>query len=164
MSAEILLILLFVIDIKFSLLVELIIEFVVEEIIVKFIMLKLVILIEFIKDEKGQNGKRIFDLTLINEDVHRPPRLWIEWGSLQYLGYLASCTQNFTKFNSSGQPVRAVLNCQFVVLGSGDWNYEQFLNDAVLEGVKGVENASLQPPPKIRKRNRAAANQTRKIA
>ena len=45
-----------------------------------------------------------------------------------------------------------------------DWNYEQFLNDAVLEGVKGVENASLQPPPKIRKRNRAAANQTRKTA
>lgn len=58
--------------------------------------------------------RRIFDLTLVNEDVHRPPRLWIEWGSLQYLGYLASCTQNFTKFNSSGQPVRAVLNCQFV--------------------------------------------------
>lgn len=45
-----------------------------------------------------------------------------------------------------------------------DWNYEQFLNDAVLEGVKGVENASLQPPTKIRKRSRAAANQTRKTA
>ena len=45
-----------------------------------------------------------------------------------------------------------------------DWNYEQFLNDAILEGVKGVENASLQPPPKIRKQSRAAANQTRKTA
>ena len=45
-----------------------------------------------------------------------------------------------------------------------DWNYEQFLNDAILEGVKGVENASLQPSPKIRKQSRAAANQTRKTA
>lgn len=45
-----------------------------------------------------------------------------------------------------------------------DWNYEQFLNEAILEGVKGVENASLQPPPKIRKQSRAAANQTRKTA
>ena len=45
-----------------------------------------------------------------------------------------------------------------------DWNYEQFLNEAILEGVNGVENASLQPPPKIRKQSRAAANQTRKTA
>ena len=45
-----------------------------------------------------------------------------------------------------------------------DWNYEQFLNDAVLEGVKGVENASLQPPTKIRKRSRAATSQAQKTA
>lgn len=57
--------------------------------------------------------KKIYDLTLIAEDVHAPPKLLLIWGSLSFEGYLVSCTQNFTRFDEKGFPVRALLDCEF---------------------------------------------------
>lgn len=57
---------------------------------------------------------QIFALMETEESVHRPPRLLVEWASLQFTGYLASCEQQFLKFDESGAPVRATLKCQFI--------------------------------------------------
>ena len=58
--------------------------------------------------------KKVFALTGIESSVHRPPELKVEWGSLQFKGFLASCVQRFVKFVESGKPVRAILQCQFI--------------------------------------------------
>ena len=57
---------------------------------------------------------KIYNLTRIDPDVHRPPLLKIKWGSLQFKGYLSSCRQNFLKFDEKGRPVRARLDCTFI--------------------------------------------------
>ena len=57
---------------------------------------------------------KIFQLMKTESSVHRPPRLLVEWSSLQFTGFLASCTQQFLKFDESGTPVRAMLKCQFI--------------------------------------------------
>lgn len=56
----------------------------------------------------------VYDLMRVNADVHRPPKLRVEWASLQFTGFLASCEQTFTKFDEGGRPVRAVLQCEFL--------------------------------------------------
>ena len=56
----------------------------------------------------------IYDLTYVDADAHRPPLLRVKWGSLQFRGYLSSCKQNFLKFDESGRPVRARLDCEFL--------------------------------------------------
>ena len=58
--------------------------------------------------------KKIFELTGLEAKVHRPPELKIEWSSLQFKGFLVSCVQRFVKFDEKGQPVRAILQCQFM--------------------------------------------------
>ena len=57
---------------------------------------------------------KIYDLMSIDATTHVPPLLRIEWGSLQFIGHLVSCSQKFTKFNESGAPVRAFLSVRFV--------------------------------------------------
>lgn len=71
----------------------------------------------------------IYELTYIDPDVHRPPLLLVSWGSLQFEGYLSRCRQSFLKFDESGRPVRARLDCTFIervdlerVLGSNPFN------------------------------------------
>ena len=58
--------------------------------------------------------KKVYGLMEILASVHRPPLLLVMWGSLQFKGFLASCSQRFTRFDAKGQPVRAILNCRFV--------------------------------------------------
>ena len=58
--------------------------------------------------------KKVYDLLEVEPSVHRPPRVKVEWASLQFQGYLASCQQQFLKFDEKGQPVRAKLICQFI--------------------------------------------------
>ena len=57
---------------------------------------------------------KIYDLTYVDPNVHRPPLLRIKWGSLQFRGYLSACKQNFLKFDEKGRPVRARLDCTFL--------------------------------------------------
>ncbi len=56
---------------------------------------------------------KIFDLMLIDASTHTPPILKLEWASLQFKGYMVQCKQTFTKFNETGAPVRATLDCVF---------------------------------------------------
>ena len=58
--------------------------------------------------------KQVYELMEVEPSVHRPPRVKVEWASLQFTGYLASCQQQFLKFDEKGQPVRAKLICQFI--------------------------------------------------
>lgn len=56
---------------------------------------------------------KIYDLMIIDSSKHVPPLLKLEWSSLQFKGHLISCSQNFTKFNEGGTPVRARLEVEF---------------------------------------------------
>ncbi len=59
---------------------------------------------------------KIFELTQINRELHRPPHCQVWWGRVQLItGPLTSLTQNFTRFLPDGTPVRAKLNCTFTV-------------------------------------------------
>ena len=50
---------------------------------------------------------------IIDPSKHVPPLLEIQWSSLQFTGYLVSCTQKFLKFNEQGTPLRATLDVEF---------------------------------------------------
>ena len=56
----------------------------------------------------------IYNLMIIDDDLHHPPEVYLEWSSLQFEGYLVSCSQNFIKFSESGTPVRAWVQCTFI--------------------------------------------------
>ena len=56
---------------------------------------------------------KIYNLSRVNSDLHRPPLLKIEWSTLQFEGFLTSVSVQYTKFVESGTPVRAVMNCEF---------------------------------------------------
>ncbi|NEP00800.1 MAG: LysM peptidoglycan-binding domain-containing protein [Symploca sp. SIO2E9] len=58
---------------------------------------------------------KIFELTLIDSDLKRPPVCELWWGAFNQIfkGYLGQLTQRFTMFTSNGMPVRATLNCTF---------------------------------------------------
>lgn len=58
--------------------------------------------------------RKVTDLASVDSNLHRPPELKVEWASLQFKGFLAQCTQRFTRFDESGKPVRAILSCTFI--------------------------------------------------
>ncbi len=57
--------------------------------------------------------QKIYDLMRFDEDIHAVAALKLEWSSLYFVGYLSQCQVTFTKFNESGTPVRATMDCQF---------------------------------------------------
>lgn len=57
--------------------------------------------------------KKIYDLMRIEPSIHAPALVKIEWSSLQFVGHLVDCRQEFIKFNERGLPVRAKLYCTF---------------------------------------------------
>ncbi len=58
--------------------------------------------------------QKIYNLMIIDDKTHHPPSVYLEWSSLQFEGYLVSCSQNFVRFTENGMPVRAWLQCTFV--------------------------------------------------
>lgn len=56
---------------------------------------------------------QIYELMKFDKSIHSVPLLKIEWSSLTFEGYLIACKQTFIKFNESGTPVRAMLDCSF---------------------------------------------------
>ena len=58
--------------------------------------------------------KKITNLMYRDGNLHRPPELKVEWASLQFKGFLASCNQRFVRFDERGRPVRAILECEFI--------------------------------------------------
>lgn len=57
--------------------------------------------------------KKVTDLMLVVDKLHRPPVVKLKWSKLQFYGFLIRCRQNFVKFNELGVPVRAWLDCVF---------------------------------------------------
>jgi hypothetical protein len=56
---------------------------------------------------------RIGNLLEIDPDLHAPPVLKLIWGNLNFNCVLIKVNKKFTKFNSDGIPVRAILNVTF---------------------------------------------------
>ncbi len=57
---------------------------------------------------------QIYNLMIVDDKTHHPPVVHLAWSSLQFEGYLMSCSQNFIKFSESGTPVRAWVQCAFL--------------------------------------------------
>ncbi len=53
---------------------------------------------------------KISALTKIEGDVHQPPGCVFVWGSLQFAGYVQSVGVNYTMFDKSGKPLRALVD------------------------------------------------------
>lgn len=62
--------------------------------------------------------KKVTNLLLVHQELHRPQLVELSWASLQFCGFLVSCQQNFVKFNEQGTPVRAWLDCTFTEVES----------------------------------------------
>ena len=53
--------------------------------------------------------KPITKLMEISDELHAPPIVSFRWGSIHFEGFMISCAEKFTMFNSIGTPVRSVL-------------------------------------------------------
>lgn len=57
--------------------------------------------------------EKIMKLTSCGKD-EKPPLCSFKWGKLIFTGYVASIDESFTRFDSNGVPIRAVLNLSMV--------------------------------------------------
>lgn len=57
--------------------------------------------------------EKVYSLMSIDESIHVPPLLKLNWGSLVFVGHLVSCKQTFTRFSERGIPLRAWVECTF---------------------------------------------------
>lgn len=65
------------------------------------------------KTDVRKFSDKVYNLMQVDGDMHAPPLVKLEWGSLVFKGILVSCSQRFTKFSETGVPVRATLNVRF---------------------------------------------------
>lgn len=73
--------------------------------------------IEIINDDKHVDRaiKEFLDIThYVKSETHTPGYLQINWGAFEFRGVLKSATVNYKLFNSSGLPIRATVNADFV--------------------------------------------------
>lgn len=56
-----------------------------------------------------QLSKPITQLMEVIDDLHAPPEVDFKWGVTKFTGYMVSCSEKFTMFNSIGTPVRSVV-------------------------------------------------------
>ena len=66
----------------------------------------------------------ITKLMEVSEHTHAPPVVSFKWGVTKFTGFMISCTEKFTMFNSVGTPVRSVVD---IVLKSCE-THKQVLN------------------------------------
>lgn len=57
--------------------------------------------------------KKIYNLTKISSDDHKPPECTFIWSSLQFRGIITNINQKFTMFLDDGTPVRATMTLTF---------------------------------------------------
>ena len=65
------------------------------------------------KPDVRKYTQQVYGMMAVNGDLHAPPRVTFEWGSLKFEGVITSVTQRFTKFTYEGVPVRATLEVTF---------------------------------------------------
>ena len=56
----------------------------------------------------------LYDLCLPDADSHHPPAVKLTWNSLEFYGFMQSCTVEYVKFKETGMPVRAIAHCTFI--------------------------------------------------
>lgn len=56
---------------------------------------------------------KVYRLMEIDSDKHVPPLAKLKWASLQFTGYLVSCSVQFIRFSEQGVPLRAWMDCTF---------------------------------------------------
>jgi hypothetical protein len=83
------------------------------------------------KEDVRLHAQKLFQLTTVKSDKHRPPVCRLSWGSVGvfFQGVLERLEQQFTLFMENGTPVRATSRCTFK-----EWrtNYDD-LNQQALE-------------------------------
>lgn len=75
---------------------------------------------ESLKVDVRKYTQKVYGMMAVKGDLHAPPKVTFEWGSLSFEGYITSVTQRFTKFTYEGIPVRAVLDVTFQSAKSTD--------------------------------------------
>lgn len=60
--------------------------------------------------------REIAQATSISGDLHRPPKVTFQWGSLNFEGIITKVNHTYTMFTESGMPVRAKVNLTFKAL------------------------------------------------
>jgi LysM repeat protein len=60
-----------------------------------------------------EQTNHVTDLLIIDPNLHAPPLLEVDWGSLHFACVLAKASQKFLRFLPSGLPCRARLNVTF---------------------------------------------------
>jgi hypothetical protein len=65
------------------------------------------------KQDVRELTSRVVKLLAIDSDLHAPPVLRVQWGSLDFRCVLARASQKFQMFADNGQPVRARVTVTF---------------------------------------------------
>ena len=56
---------------------------------------------------------KVYKLMEIDPDKHVPPLVKLKWSTLQFKGFLVSCSIQFVRFSEQGTPLRAWMDCTF---------------------------------------------------
>lgn len=75
---------------------------------------------ENLKVDVRKYTQKVYGMMAVKGDLHAPPLVTFEWGSLSFEGYITQVSQRFTKFTYEGIPVRAVLDVTFQSAKSTD--------------------------------------------
>jgi hypothetical protein len=62
------------------------------------------------KSSVKEHTDQLMQMTLVDADQHRPPKIQFTWGDHQFIGFVESLTIRYTMFLSSGMPCRATAN------------------------------------------------------
>jgi len=75
------------------------------------------------KEDVRKFTQKLFQLTTVDGDKHRPPVCRLFWGaqSMFFQGVLEQLQQQFTLFMENGMPVRATAQCTFKEWQTGDY-------------------------------------------
>lgn len=75
---------------------------------------------ENLKVDVRKYTQMVYGMMAVDGDLHAPPKVTFQWGSLKFEGYITNVSQRFTKFTYEGIPVRAVLEVTFQAAKSSD--------------------------------------------
>jgi nucleoid-associated protein YgaU len=75
------------------------------------------------KEDVRKFTQKLFQLTTVDGDKHRPPVCRLFWGAQKmfFQGVLEQLQQQFTLFMENGMPVRAMAQCTFKEWQTGDY-------------------------------------------
>ena len=59
------------------------------------------------KDVSKEHTEAIMKLALVDEDLHRPPKVQFCWGTFLFEGFIEDLTMRYTMFLPNGKPCRA---------------------------------------------------------